>query len=117
MAELTPSYIILCIFAMFCVTYGLRMVPIVFSRKKFKSKFIFSFLTYTPYGVLAAMIFPDIFLFTASGTWPLPHELICAAAGGITAVVLSLLKGGLTTVSLGAVAAVFIAQKIAEMVM
>ena len=81
---------------MFCVTYGLRMVPIVFSRKRFKSRFIYSFLTYTPYGVLAAMIFPDIFLFTASGTWPLPHELICAAAGAIVAVVLAFFKRGLT---------------------
>lgn len=117
MTELTPSYIILCIFAMFCVTYGLRMIPIVFARKKIKNKFIFSFLTYIPYGVLAAMIFPDIFLFTATGTWPLPHELICAAVGGAVAVALSLLKRGLTTVSLGAVAAVFIAQKIAEIIM
>ena len=63
------------------------------------------------------MIFPDIFLFTASGTWPMPHELICAVAGGIAAVVLSLFKRGLTTVSLGAVAAVFIAQKITEFIM
>ena len=117
MAELTPSYIILCIFVMFCVTYGLRMIPIVFSREKFKSRFIFSFLTYTPYGVLAAMIFPDIFLFTATGTWPTLEEFICAAAGGAVAVILSLLKGGLTTVSLGAVAAVYIAQKITEFIM
>ena len=117
MTELTPSYMILCIFVMFCVTYGLRMVPIVFSRKKFNNKFIFTFLTYTPYGVLAAMIFPDIFLFTASGTWPTLPELICAAAGGIVAVVLAFFKRGLTTVSLGAVAAVFIAQKITEFLM
>lgn len=117
MTELTPSYMALCVFAMFCVTYGLRMVPIVFSRKRFKNKFIFSFLTYTPYGVLAAMIFPDIFLFTSQGALPQPHELICATAGGIVAVVLAFFKKGLTAVSLGSVAAVFIAQQIVGFIM
>ena len=116
MKQLTPEYILISIGVMFAVTYGLRMVSLVLFRRKLKGKFIFSFLTYTPYGVLAAMIFPDIFFFTQTGATLQLHEFICAAVGCVVAVILSLCKRGLITVSLGAVAAVFISQQITNFI-
>lgn len=112
MKELTLEYLLICMAVMMGVTYGLRMVSLVLFRKKLNGKFIFSFLTYTPYGVLATMIFPDIFLFNqSSSTFSLP-EFVCAAAGAAVALVLSVKKKGLTTVSLCAVLTIFVIQQI-----
>ncbi len=115
MKQITPEYLLFAIAVMILVTYGLRVVPLVLFRKKLTNKFVFSFLTYTPYGVLAALIFPDIFLFTqTSAVFSLP-EFICALAGAAVAITLSLLKKGLITVSLCSVAAIFIAQQIVNL--
>ena len=116
MTEMTLEYLVLCLVIMFLVTYGLRMVSLVFLRKKLTGKFIYSFLSYTPYGVLGAMIFPDIFFFTQTGVSITAGEFICAAVGFATAVILSLFKRGLTTVSLGAVVAVFIVQQLMQLI-
>ena len=40
------------------VTYLPRVLPIAILRRKIKNRFLNSFLTYMPYGVLAAMVFP-----------------------------------------------------------
>ncbi|MBE6688943.1 MAG: AzlD domain-containing protein [Ruminococcaceae bacterium] len=112
MREISLGYLITAIAVMIVVTYSLRAVSMVLFRKKLTGKFIFSFLTYTPYGVLAALIFPDIFLFTQTGSSFSVPQFICALCGAAVAVILSLLKRGLTAVSLGAVVAVFIAQQI-----
>ena len=112
MNKMSLTYLIFAIVVMIVVTYALRAVSLIMFRKKLTGKFIFSFLTYTPYGVLAALIFPDIFLFTQTGTaFSLP-QFICALAGAVVAIILSLFKRGLITVSLGAVMAVFIMQQI-----
>ena len=42
------------------LTYLTRMVTLVLFRKKIRNRFIMSFLTYVPYGILSAMIFPNI---------------------------------------------------------
>jgi branched-subunit amino acid transport protein len=48
------------------VTYLVRMLPLVFCRKKIRSRFIKSFLYYIPYTVLSVMTFPAIFYSTSS---------------------------------------------------
>ena len=48
------------------VTYLIRMIPMVFFRKKITSRFIQSLLFYMPYAVLSAMTFPHIFYSTGS---------------------------------------------------
>ncbi|MBQ9922070.1 MAG: AzlD domain-containing protein [Clostridia bacterium] len=112
MKQLTLEYLVFAILVMILVTYGLRAVSLVLFRKKLKGRFIFSFLTYTPYGVLAALIFPDIFLFTQTGSVFSLEEFICALAGAAVSMILAFFNKGLIAVSLGAVAAVFAAQQI-----
>ena len=43
------------------VTYLLRMIPLVFFRKKIKNRFIRSLLHYIPFAVLTAMTVPAVF--------------------------------------------------------
>lgn len=112
MKQLTLEYLCIAIFIMIAVTYALRALSLVVFRKKLKGRFIFSFLTYTPYGVLAAMIFPDIFLFNqTSASFSMP-EFVCAAAGAAVAIILSLFKKGLIVVCLGAIFTIFAMQQI-----
>ena len=91
-------HILLAVFLMFLVTYLPRMVPFVFLRKKIRSRFLRSLLHYVPYAVLAAMTIPDIFTSTAS---PLSAALFLAWRGK-----------SLLTVALGAVAVVFLAERV-----
>ena len=86
------------------VTYLIRMIPLVFFRKKIKSRFIRSFLYYIPYTVLAVMTIPAIFYSTGS-IWS-------SIAGASVAVILTFLGRGLLTVAAGASAAVLIAELI-----
>lgn len=57
-------HMFLLVLAMAGVTYVIRMIPLVFLRKKIKSRFIQSVLYYIPYTVLSAMTFPYIFYST-----------------------------------------------------
>lgn len=82
------------------VTYLPRVLPIALIRTKIKNIYLKSFLTYIPYGVLSAMIFPAIFYSTGN--------IITASAGTVVALILSYKKLGLLPVALSAVAAVLI---------
>lgn len=86
------------------VSYGPRVIPLAVFRKKIQNRFVQSFLLYMPYGVLAAMVFPEILYSTAG--------LVSALAGLAVAFVLSWRKMGLMPVALGATAAVFVAERI-----
>ena len=88
------------------VTYLIRMLPLVFFRKKIKSRFIRSFLYYIPYTVLAVMTFPAIFYSTGS-VWS-------SIAGASVAVILAFLGRGLLTVAAGASVAVLIFEFIVK---
>ena len=46
------------------VTYLVRMLPLVFIRKKIKNRFVISFLYYMPYSILSVMTIPAIFYST-----------------------------------------------------
>ena len=61
--------ILISIFIMAALTYIIRMVPMVFFKKKIKNIYIKSFLDYVPYAVLGAMTFPEILYSTSSMMW------------------------------------------------
>lgn len=81
-------------------TYLIRAIPFALVRKKIESPFIRSFLYYIPYAVLTAMTFPAVLYATGNIT--------AAAVGFGVALILALLKKGLTTVAMAASAAVFL---------
>lgn len=82
------------------ITYLIRMIPLVFFRKKIRSKYVLSVLYYIPYAVLSAMTFPYIFYCTGN--------VITATIGTAVAITLSLSKKSLLTVAICACLAVFI---------
>lgn len=96
------------ILLMAAVTYLIRMIPLVFIRKKIESVFVLSFLHYVPYAVLSAMTFPAIIFGTGS--------LISAAAGLICAVVAAYFKRSLITVALSACAGALILELILPLI-
>ncbi len=89
---------------MAAVTYLIRMLPLVFFKKKITSTFVRSFLYYMPYTVLTVMTIPAVFYSTSS--------VISAAIGVLVAVVLAYFKLGLLRVAIGASAAVLITELI-----
>ena len=91
----------LCILVMAGVTYLIRMIPMVFFRKKIKSRYLLSFLYYIPYAVLSAMTFPHIFNATGN-VWS-------ALVGTVVAIVASICKLSLIIVAVLACLAVLIA--------
>jgi len=99
---MNSKYIFLAIVVMAIATYLPRVIPLAVIRTKIKNRFFKSFLTYIPYGVLSAMIFPAIFYSS--------NSLLSATAGTIVALILSYFKKGLLTVALSAVAMVFIIE-------
>ena len=58
--------ILAAVFIMAGVTYLVRMVPLVFMKRKIQNRWIQSFLQYVPYAVLAAMTFPEVLHSTAN---------------------------------------------------
>ena len=94
--------ILICIFIMALVTYVPRVVPLTVFIKQIKSRYIRSFLDYTPYAVLGAMTFPDVFTSTGS--------LVSALVGTAVALVLSYFRRGLVTVACAAIAAVYVTE-------
>ena len=57
---------ILMVLTMAGVTYIIRMIPLIFFRRKITNRFIQSLLYYVPYAVLSAMTFPYIFYSTGN---------------------------------------------------
>lgn len=91
---------LLMILAMASITYIIRMIPLVFFRKKIRSKYILSVLFYIPYTVLSAMTFPYI-LYSTSNFWT-------ALIGTVIAIIASICKRSLLTVAICATLAVLI---------
>lgn len=94
--------VVICIFIMALVTYIPRVLPLTVFRKEIKSRYIRSFLDYTPYAVLGAMTFPDVFTSTGS--------LYSALAGTAVALILSYYRKGLVTVACSAIAVVYVVE-------
>lgn len=94
--------VVICVLLMALVTYLPRVLPITVFRKKIKSRFVRSFLDYTPYAVLGALTFPDIFYSTGN--------MISATAGAAVAIVLGYFKRSLVEVALAAIIAVYLVE-------
>lgn len=90
---------ILLVLTMALVTYVIRMIPLVFFRRKIKSVYLQSVLYYIPYAVLSAMTFPFIFYSTGN--------FFTALIGTVVAIIASLTKRSLITVSVLACVFVF----------
>ena len=84
------------------VTYLVRMIPLVFIRKKINNRFVKSFLYYVPYSVLTVMTIPDIFFST--------DYIISGVLGTLVAIFLASRKKGLLTVAVGASLTVLLAE-------
>ena len=84
------------------VTYLIRMLPLVFFRKKINSRFIRSFLYYVPYSVLTVMTVPAVFYSTGN--------TVSAAVGVAVAVILAYFRKSLVTVAAGSVFTVLISE-------
>lgn len=96
--------IYLYILTMAGVTYLIRMLPLVLSKKEITNTYIKSFLYYVPYACLAAMTFPAILSSTAN--------TYSALVGFAVAVIAAYKEKKLLTVALLACAAVFITEQI-----
>lgn len=91
----------LMILVMAGITYIIRMIPLVFFRKKIRSKYLLSVLYYIPYTVLSAMTFPYILYSTGN--------VYTALIGTVVAIITSICKRSLLTVAICACLAVLIA--------
>ncbi|MBQ2881962.1 MAG: AzlD domain-containing protein [Clostridia bacterium] len=96
------SYILTGIAVMAGVTYLIRMIPMVFFRKKIENVWLQSFLYYVPYAVLTAMTFPAVFSSTGS--------TLSAVIGCAAALILAFFNRSLLIVAVGAAAAALITQ-------
>lgn len=94
--------LIVCILVMALVTYIPRVLPVTVFRRQIKSRFIRSFLDYTPYAVLGALTFPDILYATGS--------YISAAAGMFVAIILGFFRRNLVEVAVAAIGVVFFVE-------
>ena len=88
--------------AMAGVTYLLRLLPLIFVRRRIRSRFIRSFLYYVPYSVLTVMTVPAIFSATSC--------LLSAIVGFAVAIVVACFKKSLILVSASAVCAVLVTE-------
>ena len=91
------------------VTYLCRVLTLVLVRRKIENRFLRSVLTYMPFGVLAAMVFPEIFYSTSDGDVVTSLAvLIATIAATFVAIVLSIFKRGLFTVAMSATVTVLV---------
>ena len=101
-------YVYICVMA--GVTYLIRMLPLVLFKKEITSPFVKSFLYYVPYACLAAMTFPAILTATSAG-------IVSGIAALIVALIAAYREKSLLTVAVCACAAVFIVERVMELVM
>lgn len=96
------TYCLTAILIMALVTYLPRVLPITLFRGRIRSRYVRTFLDYTPYAVLGALTFPDIFYSTGN--------MVSAAVGTAVALILAYFRRGLVVVALGAILAVYLTQ-------
>ena len=99
---MSTERLLICIAVMALVTYIPRVLPVTMIRRPIKSRFLKSFFDYTPYAVLGALTFPEIFYSTG--------HLASAAAGCAVAVILGYFRKSLVVVAVAAIAAVYFAE-------
>ena len=92
--------LLLLVLAMALVTYIPRLVPLLWLRDVKLPPLLKRFLLFTPYAVLASLIFPGILQAT--------NSLASALAGGAVAAALALLRANLMLVVIGGIAGVYL---------
>lgn len=95
---------IIAVLLMAIVTYIPRVLPMAIFKNKIQSRFLSSFLSYVPFAVLGAMIFPDILYSTG--------HLTSAIIGLVVAAGLAYLERGLLQVAVCAIIAVYVCELI-----
>ncbi len=96
--------LMIAILCMAAVSYIPRMLPLVIFRGKIKNNFVKSVVNYMPYGILSAMIFPEVLYSTG--------HMISAVVGFGVAIILSWRKLGLLPVAVCSTAGVFLVELI-----
>lgn len=89
---MSSSKMVLYVLVMCLITYLIRVIPMVFFRKKIKSVYLQSLFYYLPYAVLSSMTFPYIFYST--------QNFISALVGTVVALIASISKRSLIVVAL-----------------
>lgn len=97
--------ILIAVFLMAIVTYIPRVAPLAIFKNKIQSRFLTAFLSYVPFAVLGAMIFPDIL--TSTG------HLSSGIVGLIVAAILAYFERSLLQVAVCAIIAVYVCELIA----
>lgn len=100
---------LICVALMALVTYIPRVLPVTIFRKQIKSRFIRSFLDYTPYAVLGALTFPDVF--TSTG------HMYSAVGGTLVAVALGYKGKSLVVVAMAAIITVYLLELAGGMIL
>lgn len=83
-------------------TYLVRALPLLFMKRKIRSRFLRSFLHYVPVACLTAMTFPAILSST--------EHMMAGLAGAVVGVLLALRKQSLIVVAVATCAAVFLTE-------
>ena len=95
-------YFILALLITAGLTSLIRLLPILFVRKKIKNEFLKSFLYYVPCVVLSVLAFPAIL--TSTGNFA------SGAFAALVCIVLAFMRRGLITCMLGGVTAALIVE-------
>lgn len=96
--------ILVAVLLMAIVTYIPRVAPLAIFKNKIQSRFLTAFLSYVPFAVLGAMIFPDILSSTG--------HLSSAIVGLVIAAVLAYFEKSLLQVAVCAIIAVYVCELI-----
>ena len=96
------------VIVMALVTYLVRVIPLTLIRKEITNEFFLSFLYYVPFACLAAMVFPAILTSTSF--------MISGLVGLVVGLFMAYMEKSLMTVALTACGAVFICERILEMI-
>lgn len=99
-----PVYFLAALLVTAGITYLIRLLPLLFVRKRIQNVFLKSFLYYVPYVVLSVLAFPAILLSTEHMISGLAAAVVCAA--------LAFWRKGLITCMVGSVAAALISEMI-----
>jgi branched-subunit amino acid transport protein len=97
-----PVRFILGLAVMSGVTYLIRLLPLLFVKKKITNRYIRSFLYYIPYTVLTVMTFPTVFFCTGNP--------ISGAVAASVCILLAYFGRGMITVALGGALSVVITE-------
>lgn len=100
--------LVIAVFAMGLVMSLLKLVPILFLKRKIKNRFLQSFLAYIPFAVLTSMTFPEVFHSTSS--------VISASISLVAAVVLAYFGQSLIVVALSSTAVAFVVEQVMKFI-